>query len=132
MVDVHVIPTSPGYSATTQNLLVEVTERLCRPYCVSSMIQPSVTANYSAGATKTVGTSTVIPITAVITVVTPSANCGCATTQVFTETFNIAFVSTTTNTVTLTQGQTLVEPTYARCCKAKGVKASTVVTVTIS
>lgn len=132
MVDVHVIPTSPGYSGTTQNLLVEVSERICKSYPANGFVRPSVSATYSAGATKIVGTSAVIPITAVVTVITPSADCGCAVTQIFTETFNIAFASTGTNTATLTQGQTLVEPLYVRCCKARGIKASTVLSVTIA
>lgn len=132
MVDVHVIPTSPGYSATTQQLLVEATEKVCRPYCVNSMVQPSATAIYTAGPTKVVGTTAIVPITAVITVVSPTPNCGCAHTQVFTETFNIAFVATGTNTATLTQVNTIVEPAYAQCCKARGVKVSTVLSVQIA
>lgn len=81
-------------------------EKLCRPFCVDSTIQPQVSVVYTTGTPRLVETTVFVPVKAVITVVTQNNPCGCnAHTQLFTENFVVAFQGQTVvpTTVTLTQ-----------------------------
>ena len=81
-------------------------EKLCHPFCIDSTIQPQVSVVYTTGTPRLVDTTVFIPIKAVITVVTQNNRCGCnAHTQLFTESFVVAFQDQTSvpTTVTLTQ-----------------------------
>lgn len=81
-------------------------EKLCRPFCVDSTIQPQVSVVYTTGTPRLVETTVFVPVKSVITVVTQNNPCGCnAHTQLFTENFVIAFQGQTAvpTTVTLTQ-----------------------------
>lgn len=81
-------------------------EKLCRPFCIDSTIQPQVSVVYTTGTPRLVDTTVFIPIKAVITVVTQNNRCGCnAHTQLFTESFVVAFQgqASVPTTVTLTQ-----------------------------
>ena len=67
-------------------------EKLCRPFCVDSTIQPQVSVVYTTGTPRLVDTTVFIPVKSVITVVTQNKQCGCnAHTQLFTEDFVVAF-----------------------------------------
>lgn len=91
--------------ANTLNVMATYKERLCRPFCVDSTIQPQVSVVYTTGTPRLNGTTVFIPVKAVITVVTQNSGCGCnAHTQLFTEDFVVAFQGVTSipNTVTLT------------------------------
>lgn len=67
-------------------------EKLCRPFCIDSTIQPQVSVVYTTGTPRLSETTVFIPIKAVITMVTQYGNCGCnAHTQLFTENFVVAF-----------------------------------------
>lgn len=80
-------------------------ERLCRPFCINSTIQPQVSVVYTTGTPRLVDTTVFVPIKAVLTVVTQSNRCGCqAHTQLFTENFVLAFQGQTAlpTAVTLT------------------------------
>lgn len=80
-------------------------EKLCRPFCVDSTIQPQVSVVYTTCTPRLVETTVFVPVKAVITVVTQNSPCGCnAHTQLFTENFVIAFQGQTAvpTTVTLT------------------------------
>lgn len=82
--------------ANQLSILVTFREKLCRPFCIDSSVQPSATVEYTAGTPilnipvgETTGT-VFVPITARVTIVTPG--CGCnAKTQLFTEQFYVAF-----------------------------------------
>lgn len=90
--------------ANVANIMATYKNRLCRPFCVDSSIQPQVSVVYTTGTSRLEGTTVFIPIKAVITVVTQSSGCGCnAHTQLFTEDFVVAFQGRTTipDTVTL-------------------------------
>lgn len=79
--------------------------KLCHPFCVDSTIQPQVSVVYTTGTPRLVDTTVFVPVKAVITVVTQNSRCGCnAHTQLFTESFVIAFQGQTAvpTTVTLT------------------------------
>ena len=67
-------------------------EKLCRPFCVDSTIQPQVSVVYTTGTARLVDTTVFVPIRAVITIVTQTSRCGCnASTRLITEDFVIAF-----------------------------------------
>lgn len=67
-------------------------EKLCRPYCVDSTIQPQLSVVYTTGTARLNDSTVFIPITATITIVTQNNKCGCnAHTQLFTENFVVAF-----------------------------------------
>ena len=92
--------------ANVANIMATYKEKLCRPYCIDSTIQPQVSVVYTTGTPRLVDTTVFIPIKAVITVVTQNNRCGCnAHTQLFTESFVVAFQGQTSvpTTVTLTQ-----------------------------
>ena len=70
-------------------MLLNFREKLCRPFCIDSSVQPLATLQYQTGQPVLNGTTVFVPVTANITVVTGS---GCnAKTQLFTEQFYVAF-----------------------------------------
>lgn len=92
--------------ANTLAFMATYKERLCRPFCTNSTIQPQVTVTYTTGTARLNGTTVFVPITAVITIVTQNNNCGCnAHTQVYSENFVVAIQGQTAlpTAVTLTQ-----------------------------
>lgn len=119
--------------ANQVSLLLAFREKLCRPFCIDSSVQPQVTVDYRTGTPILNGTTVFVPITAVVSVVTPG--CGCnASTQLFTEHFYVAF-----------QGQTAVPTSVAiasvgrvqggssvKCGKAYAYSLNDSVTVTIT
>jgi hypothetical protein len=131
MITTTVIPVGTA-SATSQTVVVEALENICKPYC-SLGNTPEATMGFTAGTPKVIGSYVVAPIKVTTTIFTMQNN-GCrAYTQVFTESFDIGFTATTANTITLTPGTSiLVEPANLTCCKAKGIKASTTLTITIA
>lgn len=132
MITTTVIPVGTA-SATSQTLVVEAIENVCKPYC-SLGVTPEATMSFAVGTPKVVGTYVIVPIRVTTTIFTSQNNkCGRASTQVITESFDVGFTATTANTVTLTPGDaTLVEPTNLTCCKARGVKVSTTLGITIA
>lgn len=132
MVTTTVIPVSTA-SATSQTLVVEAIENVCKPYC-SLGVNPEATMSFAVGNLKVVGSYVIVPIRVTTTIFTSQNNkCGQANTQVITESFDVGFTATTANTITLTPGDaTLVEPANLTCCKAKGVKVSTTLSITIA
>lgn len=78
-------------------------EKLCRPYCTDSTIQPQVSVVYTTGTARLNSSTVFIPITATITIVTQDNKCGCnAHTQLFTENFVVAFQGQTALPTTIT------------------------------
>lgn len=78
--------------ANTLAIMATYKERLCRPFCIDSTIQPQVSVVYTTGTPRLVDTTVFVPIKAVITIVTQNNSCGCnAHTQLFTENFVVAF-----------------------------------------
>lgn len=113
---------------------VDITEKICRPFCMLGQSMPTATVSFSAGAPTIADGIAVFPITAMVTVVSPSCQpCGCAHTQVFREVFSLALTATGTNTLTIEEGTTTtVKPAYNRCCKAYGVDILKTFTATIA
>ena len=70
--------------------LVTFKEKLCRPFCIDSSVQPQATVTYSTRNLKFDGSTVFVPITATITIVTPGCKCN-SKIQLFTENFTVAF-----------------------------------------
>ena len=132
MITTTIIPVATA-SATTQTLVVEALEKTCKAYC-SLGTTPEATMSFTAGTPKVIGTYVIVPIRVTTTIfTTQNGTCGRATTQVITESFDVGFTATTANTISLAAGDSvLVEPADITCCKAKGVKVSTTLTITIA
>lgn len=132
MITTTVVPVGTA-SATSQTLVVEALENVCKSYC-SLGNTPEATMSFVAGTPKVMGGYVIVPIKATTTIlVAQNGNCGCANTQVITESFDVGFTATTANTITLTQVDgTLVEPAKLTCCKAQAVKVSSILTITIA
>ena len=78
--------------ANVANIMATYKEKLCRPYCIDSTIQPQVSVVYTTGTPRLNGTTVFVPVRATITIVTQMNKCGCnAHTQLFTEDFVVAF-----------------------------------------
>lgn len=130
MITTNVIPPA---TATEQYLVVEATEGMCRPYC-SLGTNPSATMSFSVGEVRVVGTYAIVPIIVTTTIVASECSrCGKASTQIFTESFDVGFAATASNNIQLTPGSTVkVSPAMTRCCLANAVKASTTLGIVIS
>lgn len=113
-------------------LLAVMKEKLCKSYCVDSTVQPQTTLTYKNGTPRLVGTTIFIPITATISVVVPSG-CFNAHTQVFTETFVVAFqgYSSLPTSVTVTNLGRDIQPSCVRCGCAQGVTVNDSLLITI-
>ena len=117
--------------ANQLSVLVTYREKLCRPFCIDSSIQPLATVVYTTGQAVLDGTTVFIPVTARITVVT---GCGCnAKTQLFTEQFYVAFVGQTAlpSSVTLTSAGRLQNGSCVKCGRAFAYSINDSLTVTI-
>lgn len=132
MITTTIVPVGTA-SATSQTLVVEALEKTCKTYCTLGTT-PEATMSFIAGTPKVVGTYVIVPIKVTTTIfTTQNGTCGCASTQVITESFDVGFTATTANSITLTSGDSvLVEPANITCCKAKGVKVSTTLTIAIA
>lgn len=78
--------------ANVAAIMATYKEKLCRPYCTDSTIQPQVSVVYTTGTARLNGSTVFVPVRATITIVTQDNRCGCnAHTQLFTENFVVAF-----------------------------------------
>ena len=142
MIKTHIIHPS---AATSTVFLVEIVVSAqgvalpLRKYvivgdCQNAGVQPTGAVSFTVSPTRILNDLAVATITAHVSTMTPKCQlCGCATPQVFTESFDIAFNVTGTNTITLEQGaQTITEPAYKGCCAARGIKLITTLTANIA
>ena len=78
--------------ANTLNVLATFKERLCHRFNINATTQPSSSVTYTTGTPVLNGTTVCVPITAQVTITTPSGTCGCnPNVQVFSERFDAAF-----------------------------------------
>ena len=128
---------SPVGLATTPvanqlSVLVTLREKLCRPFCITSSVQPLSTLEYSTGTPVLNGSTVFIPVTARLSIVTGS---GCnAKTQLFTEQFYVAFqgqsavpTAVTISSIGEVQGGSCVQ---CGCAHAYTVNDSLTITIT--
>ena len=131
---ISVIPQS--ISATAQVFTSTLTERLCKPYCVLSSIQPVVDVTYSIEDTSLVGTVLYVTVKAqgTVTYVAKNGSPCCPSQKVFTEYFTTSFEgATSASTVTVAQANGIVIPAFVNCCNvACGVAAKNVVTISFT
>lgn len=128
--------TPQSITATSQVYTADLTERLCKPYCVNANIQPSVDVTYSVDDTSLVGGILYVTVKAQGTVTyVPKCGCACEPKQkVFTEYFTVSFAgATAASTVTLTQTAGIVRPAFVNCYNvACGISALNVITLTLA
>lgn len=131
---ISVIPQS--IAAATQVLTVDLTEKLCAPYCVQGSIQPSVDVTYSVDETNLVGTVLYVTIKAqgTVTYVPKNGNACCPKTKVFTEYFTTSFAGATAASVaSVAQANGIVRPSAVNCYNvAMAVSALNTVTITLA
>ena len=131
---INVLPQS--ISATSQVFTAELTERLCKAWCVLSSIQPSVNVVYSIEDVSLVGTNLYVTVKAQGTViyVPKCGNACCPQQKVFTEYFTTSFAgATNASTVTIAQANGIVKPAFVNCCNvAHGISALNLVTLTFT
>lgn len=128
------ITTIPASTATSQQLLVEVTEQLCKKVCVNEGRIISGTIQFSVGAPTIMNGITIAPITATGTIVMSESCASCEGNTVnFAERFEVPFTSVGTNVVTVAPGVSNVV-TFAdvKCCHATKAKLTTTITVAIA
>lgn len=61
--------------ANQVSVLATYSEKLCRPYCVNSSVQPQVTVTYSYETPYLNGTTVFVPIVATVSIITPTTGC---------------------------------------------------------
>ena len=123
-------------SATSQVFTANLTERLCRPFCVLSSIQPSVNMSYTIDDTTLVDTTLYVTVKAqgTVTYVPKNGNTCCPAQKVFTEYFTTSFTgATAASTVTIAQANGVVRPYNVNCFNvACGISALNIVTLTFT
>lgn len=132
---IYVSPVGLAAAAVANQLplLVNYKEKLCRSICVNSTAQPQVTIVYTHGTPTLNGSTVFVPMSAVITVVTPGVGCR-ATTQLFTEKFVAAFQGQTAvpSTITVATVGRKQELSNLTCGRAHSVTIDDSITVTIA
>ena len=115
------------------SLLATYTEKLCNAICVNNKIEPQYSITYITGTPVLRDTTVFVPISAVITIVTPGECCA-AKTQLFTEEFSIAFQGQTAVPASVTVASVGKISNYSNisCCKARGYTIQDSLTVTIA
>ena len=90
MVNLSPVGLANASVANQVSFLATYKERLCKPFCINSTLQPQASVTYTTGTPRLVDTTVFVPITAVITIVT-QGNCCNAKSQLYTENFYVAF-----------------------------------------
>lgn len=130
MITTRLIPVA---TATSQELLIEITEPLCHLLDANGDIKPAVTVAFSNSPAQVINGNAVVTITALVSIANPNRHNGCACPQIFAETFDLAFDATTDNAITLVPGASIItKPTAVKCGKARAVMLTTTLTVTIA
>lgn len=134
---VTISPSGLNGTALTANqvsLLASYSEKLCRTYCVNSTLQPQYSIVYSYGTPVLNETTVFVPITAIITIVTPgSRNCN-ATTQLYTEKFMVSFQGQTAlpKSVAIASVGRTSNGSNVKCCRTKNYSIHDSLTITIA
>ena len=124
----------PVATATSQEMLVEITVDVCKRVCVNAGRILSGTVSFSAGTTVVTDGVAVVPIIATGTIVMTGSceKCGGHVVH-FVEKFNVPFEATGTNVSTLTpSASNRVEWVDVNCCKTTRAKLTTSLTVAIA
>lgn len=114
---------------------VTITEKLCKPYCVISSVEPVVSVVYTIDETKFVNGVMYVTVKAQGTVTYVAKNgCPCEPcTKIFTEFFVVGFEGAKcTDCPTIKKLDGVTAPAYINCCNvACGISASSIVSVSL-
>ncbi len=111
--------------ANQVSVLATFSERLCRPYCVNSTVQPQATLTYRYETPYLNGTTVFVPIVATISVITPTGgrngNVTRAQPMIYSERFVVAFQGQTAlpTAVTITSVGRMQQANDVVCGKAR-------------
>lgn len=110
--------TPVSITATNQVYAVVITEKLCKPYCESSSIQPAVDVKFQVESSNFVNGTQYAKIKAqgIVTYVPKNANACCPASKIFTEYLTLAFQSTREVAVTIASTDGYVEAANVNCC----------------
>lgn len=127
---------SMNVTATSKEFAVTLKERLCKPFCVNSSIQPSTTVTYTIDSTRLVDNYLYVTIKAqgTTTYVSKDGNSCCSCIKLFTEYFTISFADATCNTCPYLEAiNGYNRPAYVNCCNvACGIEQTDTVIVYVS
>lgn len=123
----------PAATAGSQELLIDITEKMCRQYCVNEANKPVVTVTFTQGEVTVLNGNAIVPITATVTAIPPLRDGRCISPEVYTEHFKVAFDATATNVATLTAGaDKQLAPAFITGCKARGFHLTTSLTIALA
>lgn len=110
--------TPVSIAAANQVYAVTITEKLCKPYCESSSIQPTVDVKFMVESSNFVNGTQYAKVKAqgIITYVPKNSNSCCPISKVFTEYFTLAFQNAAEVAVTLGATEGYVESANVNCC----------------
>ena len=119
-------------SATAQQYNVRIAETLCQSICLNDSIQPQYDVTFSVGNINVNNGTAFVTINAVGSILyVPKGCCNCNSRRdMFSESFEVAFVGTGTPTIALTTDGQVGNPTNVECCKANKYAISTNLTIT--
>lgn len=124
---------SSNVTADKKEYTVTLTERLCRPFCVLSSIQPSVDVKFSIDSTKLVGKVLYVVVKAqgTVTYVSKDGNPCEPCTKIFTEYFTTSFDDATCDTCPDIKSEYgFYRPAFVNCCNvACGISFSSIVSI---
>lgn len=119
-------------SATAQQYDVRVVQKLCKAVCINDNVQPQYRVEYVASEPVLVNGTAYVTITAKGSVSYQPAGCSnCfGRTDLFSESFEVAFIGDTVPTIALTQGSQKGSLVQLQCCKSDKYAISTNLTIT--
>lgn len=140
MVTIVPIPSATA-SASSEQLLVQVTEGLCQAYSTSATIQPQSSLSFVVGTPSTEsvtsGTTTtynaIVPIDIIGQITYQAKNSTRVINKLFAETFTVGFTGLTAapTTFTVTTGMQTTSPYNVKSCnRAYGYTINTAITIT--
>lgn len=120
-------------TATSQVLTANIEQRLCKPFCTTTALLPTVDVTYTIEETNLVGTELYVKVKAQGTIFYVTKH-GCTRTVPFAEHFTTSFAGADpTSTVAIAQSAPLVKPAFLGCCNvANGVSALNILTLTFT
>lgn len=124
---VYISPVGLGAAAVpnTLNFLATFKEHLCHKFSVNATTQPTSTVTYTTGTPKFNGTTVFVPVSAQITITTPSNRCGCnQNVQTFTENFEVAFQGQTGLPTAVSAPTSVGIDKLASCVNACGIASA--------
>lgn len=132
MITITPVPAATA-SATTQTLAIRIVQPVCRPYSLTSLVQPVGEVKFSVGPVKVIDGIAVATAYAQGTITYQPGNRCAAQTRVFNESFPLALTATGNNEISIVKGDDVVgAAANIKCCRAYGFSLTTTAIVSIS